>query len=119
MLLKRIITNLQKKFIGRLSSEKDMLRFSDLQLMLGGGTIDNKEYVERNAFSLLIQPFPELSNHLTSMMTDGNYLYLFNQLINRTVIIKPAVFETSDDYENAVYLGKFFSKYIFYIKKEF
>ncbi len=62
-----------------------MLRFSDLQLMVGGGTIDNEEDVEHNAFSFLIQPSPELFNRLTLMMTDGNCLYLFNQLVYRTV----------------------------------
>jgi hypothetical protein len=118
MLLEGIIRNLQE-FVGNLSSKEGMLRFSDLQLMVGGGTIDNEEDVERNAFSLLIQPSPELSNHLTSMMTGENCLYLFNQLVNRTVIITPVLFKTSDDYEDAVYRGKLFSKYIFYIKREF
>lgn len=102
-----------------MSSEESMLRFFDLQLMVGGGTIDNEEDVERNAFSLLIQPSPELSNHLISMMTGGNCLYLFNQLVNRTIIIKQVVFGTSYDYEDAVYHGKLFSKYIFYIKREY
>ncbi|CAF4032940.1 unnamed protein product [Adineta steineri] len=39
------------------------------------------------------------------MMTGESCLYLFNQLVNRTVIIKQVVFATSDNYDDAVSLG--------------
>jgi hypothetical protein len=111
-LLKTLAKNLKNKCSDKLSSEEiNIEMFSDLRLMAGGGTVNDKN-IERNALSLLIQPSEHVKHQLVSMITDDDCLYLFHQLVNRTVIIKPVVYETSDETEEAVAKGKLFSKNI-------
>ena len=104
--------NLKNKYSEQLSSEKiNIEMFSDLCLMARDGTVNYKN-IERNALSLLIQPSEHVKHQLVSMIIDNDCFYLFHQLANRTVIIKPVVYETSDEIEEAVAKGKLFSKNI-------
>jgi hypothetical protein len=110
-LLKRFVMNLKNKFSEKLSSEIDINMFYNMRLMAGGGTVNDK-VIERSALSLLIQPSEHVKHQLVSMMTDNDCFYLFHQFVNRTVIIKPVVYETSDETEEKIAEGKLFSKNI-------
>jgi hypothetical protein len=108
-LLKMFAKDLKEKYSKKLFSIINIEMFSNMRLMAGGGTVNDKD-IERNALSLLIQPSEHVKHQLVSMMTEYDCFYLFDQLVNRTVIINPVLYETSDETEEEVAMGKLFSK---------
>ncbi|CAF5226180.1 unnamed protein product, partial [Rotaria magnacalcarata] len=74
-------------------------KLKDLRLLVGGGTVSGT-IREREAYSLLRNPNQFICDRL-KLILEHKYVYLFNELHHRTVIINPVVFETSDDDEDA------------------
>lgn len=71
----------------------------DLRLLVGGGTVSGTIH-EQEAYSLLRNPNQFIHDRLKLILED-KYVYLFNELYHRTIIINPVVFEISDDDEHA------------------
>ncbi|CAF3396003.1 unnamed protein product [Rotaria sp. Silwood2] len=97
--LKLLLTSLLSKLTKKLPKHKRkpfmIKKLKDLCLLVGGGTVSGTIH-EREAYSLLRNPNKFIHDRLKLILED-KYVYLFNELHHRTVIINPVVFETSDD----------------------
>ncbi|CAF1580242.1 unnamed protein product [Rotaria magnacalcarata] len=107
--LKLLLTSLLSKLTKKLPKHKRkpfmINKLKDLRLLVGGGTVSGT-IREREAYSLLRNPNQFICDRL-KLILEHKYVYLFNELHHRTVIINPVVFETSDDDEDAAeYHGK-------------
>ncbi|CAF2039643.1 unnamed protein product [Rotaria magnacalcarata] len=107
--LKLLLTSLLSKLTKKLPKHKRkpfmINKLKDLRLLVGGGTVSGT-IREREAYSLLRNSNQFICDRL-KLILEHKYVYLFNELHHRTVIINPVVFETSDDDEDAAeYHGK-------------
>lgn len=98
LFLTRICEDLKDKLeVDSIKPNDNQTDISEAQLIIAGGDV-YENYLIKNAFTSLNEPS---NNDITQLKVDSETLYLYQQLLNRTIILK-SVSRNLPDHEDSI-----------------